>query len=335
MKRIYKISGIFFILILALVFSLLYLYEKRPKRFEETRSLMDTYVTIIAYGDKNTPEAIDEAFRRMKEIEDVASIYNPKSEAFFLNKNGYIERPSKDFLYLIKQSLYYFKLTDGAFDVTVQPFLDLWKGGLWKKDKDIQRKLIDKAFKVVGSDKIIIEREGIHFKEKGMRITLGGIAKGYAVDEALKVLQSKGIKDALVNAGGDIGTIGSGEAKGWSVALENPEDKSQYIAKFSVSNKAVATSGNYERYFDPNKEFHHIINPKTGYSANSCISVTIIADSCIQADALATGIFVLGPQRGIKLIDSLPRVEGLIIDSKRNIYRSSGLRAYEFLERGK
>jgi len=242
MKRIYKISGIFFILILALVFSLLYLYEKRPKRFEETRSLMDTYVTIIAYGDKNTPEAIDEAFRRMKEIESVASIYDPKSEAFFLNKNGYIERPSKDFLYLIKQSLYYFKLTDGTFDVTVQPFLDLWKGGLWKKDKDIQRKLIDKAFKVV-------------------------IAKGYAVDEALKVLQSKGIKDALVNAGGDIGTIGSGEAKGWSIALENPEDKSQYIAKFSISNKAVTTSGNYERYFDPNKEFHHIITLRIVASA--------------------------------------------------------------------
>jgi len=323
MKRIYKILGIFFILILAL--SLLYLYEKRPRRFEETRSLMDTYVTIIAYGDKNTPNAIDDAFSRMKEIESVASIYDSQSEAFLLNKNGYIDHPSKDLIYLINESLRYFNLTQGSFDITVQPLLDLWTGGLWKEDRDTQQEKIKETFKMIGTDKIVIEEGGIYFKEKGMRITLGGIAKGYAVDEALKVLKNRKIKNALVNAGGDIGTIGSGGAEDWSIALENPDDKSQCIAKFRISNKAVATSGNYERYFDPSKKFHHIINPKTGYSANECISVTIIADSCIEADALATGVFVLGLERGMQLIESLPEVEGLIIDSDRKISRSSGL----------
>jgi thiamine biosynthesis lipoprotein len=260
----------------------------------------------------------------MKEIESVASIYDPQSEAFLLNKNGYIGHPSKDLVYLMNESLCYFNLTGGRFDITVQPFLDLWKGGLWKEDKAIQQEKINETFKIVGADKIVIDKERIYFKKKGMKITLGGIAKGYAVDEALKVLKHRGIKGALINAGGDIGTIGSRGAKDWSIALENPDDPTQYIAKFHISNKAVATSGNYERYFDPNKKFHHIINPKTGYSTSECISVTIIADSCIEADALATSVFVLGPKKGIQLIESLPGVEGLIIDSNRNISRSSG-----------
>jgi thiamine biosynthesis lipoprotein len=327
MKKVYRISGI--LLVIIAILSLLYFYERRPKRFEETRSLMDTYVTIIAYGDKNTPEAIDEAFHRMKEIEEVASIYDSQSEAFLLNKNGHIDHPSKDLVYLMNESLCYFNLTGGSFDITVQPFLDLWEEGLWKEDKAIQQKKIDETFEIVGSEKIAIEKGAIYFKKKGMKITLGGIAKGYAVDEALKILKHRGIKGALINAGGDIGTIGSRGAEGWTIALENPDDPTQCIAKFRISNKAVATSGNYERYFDPNKKFHYIINPKTGYSTNECISVTIIADSCIEADALATGVFVLGPKKGIQLIEFLPEVEGLIIDSNRNIYRSSGLAVYE------
>jgi len=162
-----------------------------------------------------------------------------------------------------------------------------------------------------------------------MEITLGGIAKGYAVDEALEVLEGMDIKHALVNAGGDMATLGSKpEGEPWNVALVNPEDTSQSLATFTFWDKAIATSGNYERYFDPEKEAHHIINPKTGYSAKECISVTIIAENCMQADALATGVFVMGPDDGIKLVESLDDVECLIVDADRIIHRSSGLNKY-------
>ena len=171
--------------------------------------------------------------------------------------------------------------------------------------------------------KIIIEDNTISFKEEGTKITLGGIAKGYAVDEALEVLRGMGIKYALVDAGGDIGTLGSKpDGELWNVALVNPDDTSQSLANFRFSDKAVATSGNYERFFDPEKTAHHILNPKTGYSASGCISVTIIAESCTQADVLATGVFVMGPENGMELVELLDDVECLIVDADRAIHQS-------------
>jgi thiamine biosynthesis lipoprotein len=138
-----------------------------------------------------------------------------------------------------------------------------------------------------------------------------------------------GIKHALVNVGGDMITLDSKpDGKPWSVALVNPDDTSQSLATFNFSDKSIATSGNYERYFDPEKEAHHIINPKTGYSAAESISVTIIAESGTQADALATGVFVMGPVAGMNLVESLDGVESLIVDTGRTIHRSSGLSQY-------
>jgi thiamine biosynthesis lipoprotein len=160
-------------------------------------------------------------------------------------------------------------------------------------------------------------------------MTLGGIAKGYAADEALETLKNMGIKHALVNAGGDIRTLGTkpgGES--WGIALVNPDDTTQSLAEFVVEGQAVTTSGNYERYFNPDKSVHHIINPKTGFSADECISVTIIAESGTRADALATGVFVLGPTDGMDLVEELDDVEALIVDISRNIFRSSGLSQY-------
>jgi thiamine biosynthesis lipoprotein len=198
----------------------------------------------------------------------------------------------------------------------------------WELDESTQKIAISEALDLVGPDRINIEDNTIRFKE-GTKHTLGGIAKGYAVDEALEVIAGMGIKYAMIDAGGDIGTLGAkpmGEL--WNIALVNPDDASQSLAKFKFSDKAVATSGNYERYFDPEKEVHHIIDPKTGYSASECISVTIIASYCTQADALATSVFVMGPKDGMMLVETLNDVEALIVDSERIVYRSSGLSDY-------
>lgn len=291
---------------------------------------MDTYVKIIIYADSDIAEAtLNTAFARMEEIEKIASIYDSQSEAFKLNQNGYIEDPSEDLSQLITLSLEYHEMTDGNFNIAVQPLLELWQGGLWKESQAVQQSKIDKTLVLTDLTNIAIAENRIEFKKKGMKITLGGIAKGYAVDEALEVLSQVGIEYALVDAGGDMATIGSKpEGEPWNVALVNPDDASQSLAAFQFADKAVATSGNYQRYFNPEKTAHHIINPKTGFSAGECISVTVIADSGTQADVLATSVFVMGPEAGMKLVESLDGIECLIVDAERNIHRSSGLSDY-------
>jgi len=297
---------------------------------------MGTYVKVVVYADEGVAEeAIDAAFTRMEEIEKIASIFDSESEAFRLNRDGHLDSPSPELLELINLSLDYYQLTNGSFDVAVQPLLDLWQYDpdaerqFWELEKSAQAERINEAMGLAGSDKIIIEDNRVSFAKEGMKITFGGIAKGYAVDEALEVLRSMGIRYALIDAGGDIGTLDSkpnGEL--WNVALVNPDDASQSLAAFHVHNKAVATSGNYERYWDPDKEVHHIMDPKTGYSAVGCISVTIIAENCTLADVLATGVFVLGAEDGMRLIESQPGVECLIVDADREIHRSSGISEY-------
>jgi thiamine biosynthesis lipoprotein len=304
------------------------------EKVEETREMMGTYVTITVFSDEETGnKAISAAFDRIQEIVDIASIFDENSEASFLNKNGYLDNPSPEFLYLINTSIDYYNITGGCFDITVQPLLDLWSGGLWQESEEVQAQKIGETLAVVGSDKIIANNDRIEFKVDGMAITLGGIAKGYAVDEAIEVIKGFGIRGALVNAGGDMYALGKkSDGTSWTVGLDNP-DKSgntdiEPLPTFGFENEAVATSGNYYRYYDPEGEVGHIMDPRTGYSATSCISVTIIAGTTIEADALATSVFVLGPDDGMELVESLDGVEALIIDSQGNIFKSSGLLKY-------
>jgi len=330
MKQRYRIiAGVLILLITAL--GATSCISKPLLKFEETRSMMDTFVTVTVYSadEKTAEEAIRAAFVRMEQIERIASIFDEQSEASQLNRDGHLEAPSDDLLKLITMSADYSRITDGYFDITVQPLLDLWAGGLWQESEEVQQNRIDETMELIGWDKISIEDNGVYFESEGMKITLGGIAKGYAVDEALDILKDMGIKHALVNAGGDMATLGSKpEGEPWLISLVNPDDTSQSLATFSFSDKAITTSGNYERYFDPEKKAHHIIDPKTGYSAQECISVTIIAENATQADALATGVFVMGPEGGVGLVESLDNVECLIVDVNRIIHRSSGLAEY-------
>jgi len=307
------------------------------ERIEETREVMGSYATITVFSDEETGnEAINAAFDRIKEIEDIASTFDENSEASFLNKNGYLDNPSPDFLSLINSSIEYYNITGGCFDITVQPLLDLWSvGELWKESPEVQAQRIEETFPVIGSDKIIISDDRIEFSVDGMAITFGGIAQGYAVDEAMKIIKGFRIKQALVNISGDLYAMGvKPDGEKWTVELENPntptstDTNMEPLPIFVFADKAVTTSGNYYRYYDPEGEVGHIMDPRTGYSANTSISSTVIANTCIEADALATSVFVLGPQDGMDLVESLEGVEALIIDSDRNIYSSSGLSEY-------
>ena len=301
------------------------------QRYEKNLEKMGTYVNIIIYADKdsNYQKVLDSGFAKIDEISKIASNYDPESSVTKLNKNGFIENAPVELVDIIRLSKDYNKVTMGAFDITIDPILTLWAEGLWEKSKEVQQQKILEALNFVGSDKISINGSNIKFEKEGMSVTLGGIAKGYIVDKVIETLKSQGINNALVNAGGDIATLGAKpDGELWNVSLENPDNTSEKIVEFALAGKSIATSGNYYRYFDPKKETAHIIDPRTGYTADKCISATIIAENATIADILATSVFVLGPQEGINLVDSLDNVEALIIDSERNIFKSKGIDKY-------
>ncbi|MCH9028670.1 MAG: FAD:protein FMN transferase [Bacteroidetes bacterium] len=167
-------------------------------------------------------------------------------------------------------------------------------------------------------------------RSAGTELNFGAIAKGYAVDKAVNVLIKLGINSALVNAGGEIKTIGDD----WVIGIQHPRNQNQIIEKVNPGGMSVATSGDYEKYFElDGKRYHHILNPKTGYPADSLISVTVLNKSCTIADALATAVFVLGQAKGMRLIENLPETEVMIIDNQMNKTYSSGFEKFISRER--
>ncbi len=299
--------------------------------YSETRALMGTFITVTLYaeGEDFAATAADAAFGRIQEIENAASIFSETAEAYLLNKNSYIYNPSPDLKKLVELSLEYGNLTNGYFDISVQPVLELWEAGLWAEAPEVQQEQVNEAMKLVGYEKIKLTEDSITL-DNGMKITLGGIAKGYAAGEALKTLQSMGVQHAYVNAGGDTASLGKKpDGTSWKVTLVNPDNTSEYIASFALNGESIATSGNYARYFDPDKKASHILNPRTGYSESGCVSVSIIAKDASLADALATAVFVMGPDEGIRFVDNLDGVECMIIGNTLGIHRSRGLSKYE------
>ncbi len=318
----------------------LYFQDNTYYRYSETKEMMDTYVTITIYhNDENEAmDSIDAAFDEIKRIENIASIYNNSTEAYKLNQDKRIDNPPPELLELVQLSIHYWNITNGSFDITINPLLNLWSYDpnedtqFWDLNQTQQEEAINETMKYIGSDKITICENKSIILQKNMSITLGGIAKGYAIDCAINVLDDKGIKHALINAGGDIATLGDKPSGNkWSISLQNPQDEDEYITEFKLDNMSIATSGNYERYFNKSKNVGHIMDPKTGYSAYNSSSSTIIAKNCTSADVLATATFVMGPIKGINFINSLNGIESLILPygNVTDLYVSSNLGLYE------
>jgi FAD:protein FMN transferase len=297
------------------------------QRISRSVDSMDTFFTITVYSDNpDTAErAMADAFDEIKRIESVLSIYKDDSEISRLNRKKLIKLPSADLKANVEKALYYSNLSDGAFDITVQPILDLYNRSFTKKGSAPAAEMINRELREIGYKRIIMKDGEIRIGDD-QEITLGGIAKGYAIEKAVEILKRHNITMALVDAGGNMRALGRKPGGAWNVAMANPRDVNNYIATIPLDNNAVSTSGDYERYFDDEMKYHHIINPKTGYSATELISVTIVTDNAFDADALSTAIFVLGKEKGMKLIESLPGVEGLIITREKEILKSSGFK---------
>jgi FAD:protein FMN transferase len=297
------------------------------QKISRSADSMDTFFTITVYSDNSetADTAITEAFNEIKKLEAELSVYRDDSEVSRLNRKKIIKSPSEDLRINLEKALYYSNLSDGAFDITVQPILDLYDRSFIKKDSAPSAEMINRQLKKIGYKRIVVKDGEIKIGDN-QSITLGGIAKGYAVEKAVEVLKRHDITMALVDASGNMRALGKKPDGAWNVALADPRDANNYITRIALDNNAVSTSGDYERYFDDEMKYHHIINPKTGYSATELISATIVTDNAFDADALSTAVFVLGKEKGMKLIESLPGVEGLIITREREILRSSGFR---------
>jgi len=294
---------------------------------ERTEQAMGTYATITIL-DRNTTRAnlaLDAAFEEIKRIEALMSLYNESSEVALLNRNGTNWTTlSPDMMYILKKAEYYSQLSNGSFDITCNPLVNLWMVKVREENCTLTPEEIEETRARVGYEHLLIDEElnRARFDKEGMSITLGGIAKGYAVDCAGEKLLEAGIKHALVDIGGDMRAIGDKNGVPWEVALQNPRNKEEYITIIKLDNESVTTSGDYERYFFLKERIHHIMNPKTGYSADECMSVTVITQNCIDADALSTAVFVMGPEKGKALLDELG-IKGLIISADKEVIKSN------------
>jgi len=291
----------------------------RDDRVIGTGVAMDTQVVIQVLADeeeevRQAREAIREAFREIDRIEELMSATDPASEIYRLNNSGtqWVDL-SSEVIYVLMKAQEYSALTDGSFDVTVKPLVDFWMEEVKLSGKLPTADRLSVFLELVNYPDLVIDeqRSRARFAREGMQVTLGGIAKGYAVDRACEILISRGIEDALVDVGGDIRVIGTTP---WRIGIADPRTPDGLLGVIELVNRSVATSGDYQRYLLIGAErVHHIISPKTGEPAGESISVTIIAEDSLTADALSTGVFVMGPERGKVLLDTIG-VPGLMID---------------------
>ncbi len=281
--------------------------------YRDKRLMMGTFVEVVS-PEKRAPQIVFEA---IKQTEDLLSKYKKDSDISELNKRGQW-RVSPQTMYLLQKARLFWEKSEGAFDMTVGPLMDVW-GFTDKKYRVPAKEEIAKALGCVGFEKIILSLNDnvVKFKLSGMKIDAGAIAKGYAVDRAVQALKEAGIKSCLINAGGQIYCLGDKSGQPWHIAVRNPRQES-FITEFALKNKAVSTSGDYEQYFiQDNLRYAHIMDPKTGYPSDSkVISVTVIADDGLTADALSTAIFVLGKQKGEALAKEFPGVTIKIIEAQ-------------------
>lgn len=299
--------------------------------YKETRMLMGTFVEITCQ-DK---QAINEAFDAMKKIDTLANNFDPASEISQLNRQGKI-KASRDMAILIKESLKYYSLSSGAFDITIAPLAAMWKEKIKEADEKKaeislpSKEEIESKLTLVGAYKISVDEtlSLIAFTQEKMAIDLGAIAKGYAVDKAVSRLKDLGIHSALVNAGGNIYCIGKKGARKWHIGIRHPRKPQEIIYYVDLENQAAATSGDYEQFFTADKKrYSHIIDPHTGYPVtNGIVSVTVIASDAATADALSTTVFVLGKEEGQELIKKIGNCQVRILEensSNVSYYRKS------------
>ena len=300
---------------------------KSTKTAQQTRFLMDTVVEIRATGVL-ADEAVEAAFEEFERVESLLSRYIATSDISRINLHaGEWTTVSEETLELIERALHFCQLTEGNFDITVGRLVSLWGFGT-DQYRIPSPEEINRTLTSVDYSQVELDRDNLAVKIPADSILdLGGIAKGYAVDQATKVLREQQISSGLINAGGDITTIGvKPDGNQWRVGVQDPRNSTEILAAVPLEDMAIVTSGDYQRFFMADgTRYHHILNPHTGYPASELTSVTIIANNATVADVLSTAVFVLGAEAGLQLVEKLEQVEAIIVDQIGNVHFTSGL----------
>jgi FAD:protein FMN transferase len=306
-------------------------FNSKLYKVSGTRLAMGTFVsmTLIHTSRDEAEEAMGLAFREIARLTRSMSRFDEATAVAHLNKEGVLKDVPPEVGQVISGALNYSRITHGAFDISVKPVVDLFKEKFSRGESSPPRPAeMERALSLVGAEHIEVKGGTIRFRRPGMGITLDGIAKGYIVDRASGLLAGRGIKNHLINAGGDIRTMGMRQdRKPWTVAIQDPRKKRQYPDVIHLTSGAVATSGNYEVYYDREKMFHHIVNPETGVSPELSASVSVLAPTAMDADALSTSVFVMEPEGGTRFIETLDNCECLVMARKGDLFRSKGWRS--------
>ncbi len=336
------------IAVIIVIFLLLlhfYVGPKYPVQLDSGyRPVMGTFARVVFVVEKSNTakKSIEAAFAEINKVDDLMSDYKDDSEISLVNRDAFNQpvKVSKSTFEVLQKSIEFSRLSDGAFDITVGPLVDLWHRAAEANAVPTETEL-QQARSKVGYEKLILDANEmtVKFAVAGMRIDLGGIAKGYAVDKAVQAIQNCGAIGAMVSIGGDIRCFGtpSGGKNSWLIGLQNPnENFESRIPNFEfpvgtgapllvlkLKDSSVSTSGHYWRFAQiQGKKYSHIIDTKSGYSSDKLASVTIIAKDATATDALATAVTILGAEKGLALIEKIPQTEAVLITSQNEIIKT-------------
>ncbi|MFN3550646.1 MAG: FAD:protein FMN transferase [Endomicrobiia bacterium] len=325
------------------LFSIIIFSCKKEKEYSKTQFLLGTIceVKIVSSYNKDFVDKIfDKVFSEVERINKTFG-YSKDSEIYKINSNAGINEVvvSKEVFDLIKASIYIGDLTYGSFDITSGILSSIWKfedlSNEEIKFKKPSEEEIKKVLDLVGYKKIVLDenKNSVFLPKKGMRINLGGIAKGYAIKKTKEILESYKIERFLINFGGDIYLKNKKNFNPWRIAVQHPRRKNEFLCILELNTTSCFTSGDYERFFMINNQrYHHIFDPKTGYPKEGVVSVTVLCEDPVFADALATGIFVLGKDEGVKLAEKL-NIDVIIVveeDNEIKVFTTEKLKNIKF-----
>lgn len=292
-------------------------------------AIMGTAIRVELWADDKSAgeSAIAAVMAEMHRIDRQMSPYKPESELSRINREaaGHPVPISQEMFDILSRSIEFSRLSDGAFDITFSSvgYLYDYRRHIKPTDRKIEQALPGINYRHILLD---AQKRTVRFARPGVRIDLGGIGKGHAVDNGITILRKRGIAQAIVTAGGDSRVLGDRGGRPWMVGIRDPRRKDNMVAVIPLINSAISTSGDYERYFEADGiRYHHILNPKTGRSATGVHSVSVIGPDATTTDGLTKPVFVLGPEKGLRLIESIPGVDAVIIDAEGKMIYSSGL----------
>jgi len=284
-------------------------FPRSLRRVERKSRALGAEVSLVAYHpERDVAElALTASFTALDDLEDVLSLYRPDSQLCRLNRDGVLERPHPDLVTVLRRAVDWSRLTHGAFDPTVQPLWSLYANGELPDSERLQalRRFVDWTQVEVGA-------HGIRLGT-GQSVTLNGIAQGFAADRVRDVLRDHGIRYALANTGEFAALSHKPEGGHWRIGIQHPRVPEAYVALAALDDRFLATSGDYETKFSEDFSSHHIFDPATGRSPTTLSSVTVIAPTGLEADALSTAIFVMGPDHGLRLAASRRGVEVFMV----------------------